>query len=72
MTTYHSSFIKRGYITLQLRFEDASILVNGDCIETVKSSGDVDGSVIWMRSGQVFHVKEETKQIMDALRKLYG
>lgn len=70
--TFHSSFIKRGYITLQLRFEDAIILVNGDCIETVKSSEDVDGSVIWMRSGQVFHVKEETKEIMDALRNLYG
>ena len=70
--TYHSSFIKRGYITLQLRVEDAFILVNGDCIETVKCLGDVDGSVIWMRSGQVFHVKEETKEIMDTLRKLYG
>lgn len=70
--TYHSSIIKRGYITLQLRFEDASILVNGDCIETVKSSDDVDGSVIWMSSGQVFHVKEEAKEIMDALRTLYG
>lgn len=72
MMTYHSSFIKRGYITLQLKFEDACILVNGDCIETVKSSGNVDGSVIWMRSGEVFRVKEETKEIMDALRKLYG
>ena len=70
--TYHSSFIKRGYITLQLRVEDASILVIGDCIETVKSSEDVDGSVIWMRSGQVFHVKENTKEIMELLRKLYG
>lgn len=70
--TYHSSFIKRGYITLQLRVEDASILVNGDCIETVKSSEDIDGSVIWMRSGQVFHVKENTKEIMELLRKLYG
>ena len=70
--TFHSSFIKRGYITLQLKFEDASILVNGDCIETVKSLEGVDGSVIWMRSGQVFHVKEETKEIMDTLRKLYG
>lgn len=69
--TYHSSFIKRGYITLQLKFEDANVFVNGDYIVAVKDKVK-DGSIVEMTSGQVYYVKETPEKILELLRKLYG
>lgn len=69
--TYHSSFIKRGYISLQLKFEDANVFVNGDYIVAVKAKVK-DGSIVEMTSGQVYYVKETPEKILELLRKLYG
>jgi len=69
--TYHSSFIKRGYITLQLKFEDANVFVNGDYIVAVKDKVK-DGSIVEMTSGQMYYVKETPEKILELLRKLYG
>ena len=69
--TYHSSFIKRGYISLQLKFEDANVFVNGDYIVAVKDKVK-DGSIVEMTSGQVYYVKETPEKILELLRKLYG
>ena len=71
MMTYHSSFIKRGYITLQLKFEDANVFVNGDYIVAVKAKVK-DGSIVEMTSGQVYYVKETPEKILELLKKLYG
>lgn len=71
MMTYHSSFIKRGYITLQLKFEDANVFVNGDYIVAVKANVK-DGSIVETTSGQVYYVKETPEKILELLRKLYG
>ena len=71
MMTYHSSFIKRGYITLQLKFEDANVFVNGDYIVAVKDKVK-DGSIVEMTSGQMYYVKETPEKILELLRKLYG
>lgn len=71
MMTYHSSFIKRGYISLQLKFEDANVFVNGDYIVAVKAKVK-DGSIVEMTSGQVYYVKETPEKILELLRKLYG
>ena len=71
MMTYHSSFIKRGYISLQLKFEDANVFVNGDYIVSVKDKGK-DGSIVEMTSGQMYYVKETPEKILELLRKLYG
>ena len=71
MMTYHSSFIKRGYISLQLKFEDANVFVNGDYIVAVKDKVK-DGSIVEMTSGQVYYVKETPEKILELLRKLYG
>lgn len=71
MMTFHSSFIKRGYITLQLKFEDANVFVNGDYIVAVKDKVK-DGSIVEMTSGQVYYVKETPEKILELLRKLYG
>ena len=69
--TYHSSFIKRGYISLQLKFEDANVFVNGDYIVAVKDKVK-DGSIVEMASGQMYYVKETPEKILELLRKLYG
>lgn len=69
--TYHSSFIKRGYISLQLKFEDANVFVNGDYIVAVKAEVK-DGSIVEMTSGQVYYVKETPEKILELLKKLYG
>ena len=69
--TYRSSFIKGGYISLQLKFEDANVFVNGDYIVAVKAKAK-DGSIIEMTSGQVYYVKETPEKILELLRKLYG
>ncbi len=71
MMTYHYSFIKRGYISLQLKFEDANVFVNGDYIVAVKAKVK-DGSIVEMTSGQVYYVKETPEKILELLRKLYG
>ena len=71
MMTYRSSFIKRGYISLQLKFEDANVFVNGDYIVAVKAKLK-DGSIVEMTSGQVYYVKETPEKILELLRKLYG
>ena len=71
MMTYHSSFIKRGYISLQLKFEDANVFVNGDYIVAVKAEVK-DGSIVEMTSGQVYYVKETPEKILELLKKLYG
>ena len=71
MMTFHSSFIKRGYISLQLKFEDANVFVNGDYIVAVKDKVK-DGSIVEMTSGQVYYVKETPEKILELLRKLYG
>lgn len=69
--TYHSSFIKRGYISLQLKFEDVNVFVNGDYIVAVKANVK-DGSIVEMTSGQVYYVKETPEKILELLRELYG
>lgn len=69
--TYRSSFIKGGYISLQLKFEDANVFVNGDYIVAVKAKAK-DGSIVEMTSGQVYYVKETPEKILELLRKLYG
>lgn len=71
MMTYHSSFIKRGYISLQLKFEDVNVFVNGDYIVAVKANVK-DGSIVEMTSGQVYYVKETPEKILELLRELYG
>lgn len=69
--TYHSSFIKRGYISLQLKFEDVNVFVNWDYIVAVKANVK-DGSIVEMTSGQVYYVKETPEKILELLRELYG
>ena len=68
--TYHSSFIKRGYISLQLKFEENAFYVNVECIQSIQGNGN-DGSIIDMINGKIHYAVETPEQILEAIKEIY-
>ena len=71
MMTYHSSFIKRGYLKLRYKFKKNEFFyANVEYIQSIQGNGD-DGSIVDMTNGKSHYVIETPEQILDAIKEIY-
>lgn len=69
--TYRSNVIKKGFIGLQLSFDDSKIYINVECFGYVRDNGH-DGSLVGTTFGTAYYVKEKPDEILERLKEMYG
>ena len=69
--TYRSNVIKKGFIGLQLSFDDSKIYINAECFGYVLGNGN-DGSIVGTTYDNFHYVKEKPEEILKRLKEMYG